>query len=87
MAANGGTIPVSFDVPADFTPEGPFSVGIATVPATTDEERTAAIAQFSVTSPKVAHCKMSLSAVSHAEEGTVTVTANFRVYGFSLVIR
>ena len=86
-AAEGGAIPVSFDVPAGFTPEGPFSVGIATVPAATDEDVAAAMAQFAVTSPKVAHCKMSLSAVPHAEEGTVTVTANFRVHGFSLVVR
>ena len=87
IAPASGKIPVSFDVPADFTPEGPFSVGIATVQATTDEEMAAAMAQFAVTSPKVAHYKMSLSAVPHAEDRTVTVTANFRIYGFSLVIR
>ena len=86
-SANGGKIPVSFDVPAGFTPEGPFSVGIATVPAATDEEVAAAMAQFAVASPHVAHCKMTKTAVLHAEEGTVTVTASFRVHGFSFVVR
>ena len=77
-AAAGGTIPVTFDVPAGFEPPDRFTVGVATGPAE-------AVALLSVGDPHLQGFRMETAV--ETVDGVATLRATFRLRGMRLILR
>ena len=80
-AANGGTIPVSFDVPDGFAaPSEGFSVGIVTVPAAIAES---VRGMLDIARPRIG-CSMALEIVPNGDDATIV--ARFTPRGFVITV-
>ena len=80
-AANGGTIPVSFDVPDGFAaPSEEFSVGIVTVPAAIAES---VRGMLDIARPRIG-CSMAVEIVPNGDDATIV--ARFTPRGFVITV-
>ena len=81
-AANGGQIPVGFDVPAGFMIERSFSVGLVTVPVVQAE---AVKNMLAISKPKIGPSRMSIDSVPEGDH--VTIRATFKPAGLIVSLK
>ena len=81
-AANGGQIPVGFDVPAGFMIERSFSVGLVTVPVAQAE---AVKNMLAISKPKIGPSRMSIDSVPEGDH--VTIRATFKPAGLIVSLK